>query len=63
MPAPNLYTLEIPLRLAVEANSRNEAHAKLRQLYEEAMLSLPTGAGCFMKDAEWSERAKSVARA
>jgi hypothetical protein len=47
-----LYTIEIPLRLAVEANSTSEARSKLLALYRDAMDQLPTGAGVFMKDAQ-----------
>lgn len=45
-----LYTLEIPLRLAVEAGDMNQARVRIRKLYLETMENLPTGAGCFMKE-------------
>lgn len=53
--ATKLYQVEIPLRLAVEANNYSQARATMRKLYEEVMSELPTGAGCHMKDRAWEE--------
>jgi hypothetical protein len=55
-----MYHLEIPLRLAVEADSVVEAKRLLRAVYEEAMAGLPVGAGVFMDDDEWGRRAKQI---
>ena len=47
---PNLYRVEIPMRLAVEANSRQEAIRLMRALWREVSNDLPTGAGVFVDD-------------
>lgn len=58
--ATRLYTIEIPLRLAVEAENLAEAKWELRALYQEAMQELPTGAGCFLKDHDLEARLKGL---
>lgn len=45
-----LYSVTVPMRLSVEANSKAEAISILRNLWREASLTLPVGAGAFMKD-------------
>jgi hypothetical protein len=47
-----LYTLEIPLRFAVEANTWVEARNLIMALHAEVMAELPAGVGCFAKEAE-----------
>ena len=61
--ATRLYTLTIPLRLAVEADSVAAGRLALLDLYTAVMADLPVGAGCFMKDDEWKERTRNLAPA
>lgn len=48
--ATKLYTLYIPVRLAVEASNIGEARNIMRQLWWEVMEGLPVGAGAFEKE-------------
>jgi 2-keto-3-deoxy-6-phosphogluconate aldolase len=59
---PRLYEVQIPLRIAVEANTRHEAESLIRKLHHEVMLSLPVGAGCFLKDATLDSYIRSTMR-
>jgi hypothetical protein len=52
---PNLYRLNIPLRLAVEADTAEEAREAFEALWSRCMEELPTGAGCFQKEEKRAE--------
>lgn len=57
---PKLYTMPIPVTLQLEADTSSEARAEMLKLYREVMANLPTGAGCFVKDATWQTHVRDT---